>query len=255
MNSSGQVGCFPVLRDACEICYLVRLVRATQNQAATGGYYPCKHALGQISSFLFICYSSRAILKPITVHHHFTLPPRLVAPLPTLGLRTRHQPQLPVPPPPSGPSLESLLPDADSPIFAPNVDGKRRPWHGRWTLGQGGIGYGSSPGPSHLHAQLQPQPGLSPPPPPPQGGYLLGPGQPPVNFRGVHCAGCGVCPAHKELHFHGLSFDRSTQPPAATLLCSFPSSAYYFLLCRWSLRFSSGAQPPPCHSDPVGWKM
>ena len=25
------------------LCYLVRLVRATQNQAVTGVYYPCKH--------------------------------------------------------------------------------------------------------------------------------------------------------------------------------------------------------------------
>ena len=135
-----------MLRDACEIRYLVRLVRATQNQAATGGYYPCKHALGRISSFPFICHSSRTILKSITIHHHITtLPLRLLAPPPTLGLRTRHQPQPPAPHSLPGLPFEFLLPDANSPILAPDVDGKRRPWHGRWTLGQGGIGYGSGP--------------------------------------------------------------------------------------------------------------
>ena len=51
------VGRFPMFRDAREIGYLVRLVRATQNQAATGGYHPCEHPSGQIPAFPFTCHT------------------------------------------------------------------------------------------------------------------------------------------------------------------------------------------------------
>jgi hypothetical protein len=48
----------------------------------------------------------------------------------------------------STPTLQfGLLPDADSAALAPKVDGKRRPWHGRRILGQGSLGYGSTPRP------------------------------------------------------------------------------------------------------------